>query len=88
MEESRALGLDAALFPLTPALSPRRGNTAPNRSRVLFHGGKCHSLSPGERAGVRGNDAPDHSHALALPNAPFPLTLTLSPRRGNTDSRP
>ena len=52
-------GQDCALFPLTPPLSPwERGNREPliaHRVRPgLFQRGNRSSLSPRERAGVRG----------------------------------
>ena len=50
-----------AHFPLTPALSPRRGSHAPRfaktRTRQQFERWLTFSLSPGERAGVRGTGA-------------------------------
>ena len=63
---ARLHGLDYDPFPLTPALSPRRGSTVA-RARIDSErsdspqGGIRFSLSLGERAGVRGNRNPHNA---------------------------
>ena len=83
MGESSALGLDKAPFPLTPALSPRRGRIIFRIDRACMRRScpERHASFPllGERVGVRGKEAAVESRVLGLDEAQLPLTPARSP---------
>ena len=70
-------------IPLPEKREPTHATRGNLDACTLSRCGKQSSLSAGERAGVRGNKAASNPNALDSSIVSFPLTLSLSPRRGH-----